>query len=134
MQHPTRIDPGPEQTQRTSGLGAPSETSELTNRITRLKQGNVDLTHVDDIAEGPLPLAPRSAAADQRGEQRFDTGGEYVVVEPKELDEIAPGRSRSIDVAGFVDLDTIDPVFFDKTYFLGFPTRRGAVRDVRGWQ
>lgn len=49
----------------------------------------------------------------------FDTGGEYVVVEPKELDEIAPGRSRSIDVAGFVDLDTIDPVFFDKTYFLG---------------
>ncbi|WP_327389038.1 non-homologous end joining protein Ku [Streptomyces sp. NBC_01207] len=49
----------------------------------------------------------------------YDTGGEYVIVEPQELDEIAPGRSRSIDVAGFVDLDTVDPVFFDKTYFLG---------------
>ncbi|MGW3327568.1 non-homologous end joining protein Ku [Streptomyces virginiae] len=49
----------------------------------------------------------------------YDTGSEYVIVEPQELDEIAPGRSRSIDVAGFVDLDTVDPVFFDKTYFLG---------------
>ncbi|MFI6149976.1 Ku protein [Streptomyces sp. NPDC051109] len=51
--------------------------------------------------------------------QGYDTGSEYVVVEPHELDEIDPGRSRSIDVAGFVDLDTVDPVFFDKTYFLG---------------
>ncbi|MEU4358732.1 Ku protein [Streptomyces virginiae] len=49
----------------------------------------------------------------------YDTGSEYVIVEPQELDEIAPGRSRSIDVVGFVDLDTVDPVFFDKTYFLG---------------
>ncbi|MEV7618024.1 Ku protein [Streptomyces sp. NPDC089799] len=49
----------------------------------------------------------------------YDTESEYVIVEPQELDEIAPGRSRSIDVAGFVDLDTVDPVFFDKTYFLG---------------
>ncbi|MEU4729550.1 Ku protein [Streptomyces sp. NPDC023588] len=49
----------------------------------------------------------------------YDTGSEYVIVEPQELDEIAPGRSQSIDVAGFVDLDTIDPAFFDKTYFLG---------------
>ncbi|MFE9846645.1 Ku protein [Streptomyces goshikiensis] len=52
----------------------------------------------------------------------FDTGAEYVIVEPQELDEIAPGRSRSIDVAGFVDLDTVDPLFFDKTYFAGEPT------------
>lgn len=49
----------------------------------------------------------------------YDTGSVYVLVEPQELDEIAPGRSRSIDVAGFVDLDTVDPVFFDKTYFVG---------------
>lgn len=34
----------------------------------------------------------------------YDTGDEYVLVEPKELDEIAPGRSRSLDIAGFVDL------------------------------
>ncbi|MFB6864270.1 Ku protein [Streptomyces virginiae] len=49
----------------------------------------------------------------------YDTGGEYVLVEPKELDEIAPGRSRSLEITGFVDLADVDPIFFDKTYYLG---------------
>ncbi|ANN18915.1 Ku protein [Amycolatopsis orientalis] len=44
--------------------------------------------------------------------------GEYVVVEPEELDEIAPGRSKSLDIESFVELDAIDPMFFDKTYWL----------------
>jgi len=39
-------------------------------------------------------------------------------VEPEELDEIAPGRSRTIDINGFVDLDEIDPIFYQKTYWL----------------
>ncbi|MEU1425158.1 Ku protein [Kitasatospora sp. NPDC005751] len=45
--------------------------------------------------------------------------GEYVVVEPDELEQISPGRSRTIDIAGFVDLAEVDPIFFDKTYYLG---------------
>ncbi|MFD9061411.1 Ku protein [Kitasatospora purpeofusca] len=45
--------------------------------------------------------------------------GEYVVVEPEELEQISPGRSRTIDIAGFVDLADIDPIFFDRTYYLG---------------
>ncbi|MGW4689691.1 non-homologous end joining protein Ku [Streptomyces sp. NPDC004244] len=49
----------------------------------------------------------------------FDTGSEYVIVEPGELDDIAPGRSKAIEVSGFVDLDTVEPIFFDKTYYLG---------------
>ncbi|WP_410660551.1 Ku protein [Amycolatopsis sp. lyj-112] len=44
--------------------------------------------------------------------------GEYVVVESEELDEIAPGRSKSLDIESFVELDDIDPMFFDKTYWL----------------
>jgi DNA end-binding protein Ku len=44
--------------------------------------------------------------------------GEYVVIEPEELDEITPGRSQSIDISGFVELDAIEPVYFDATYFL----------------
>ncbi|WP_033216702.1 Ku protein [Kitasatospora phosalacinea] len=47
------------------------------------------------------------------------TEGEYVVVEPAELEELAPGRSRTIEIGGFADLAEIDPVFFDKTYYLG---------------
>ncbi|CAM5432111.1 non-homologous end joining protein Ku [Streptomyces avidinii] len=49
----------------------------------------------------------------------YDAGDEYVLVEPKELDDIAPGRSQSLDIAGFVDLTEVDPIFFDKTYYLG---------------
>ena len=45
--------------------------------------------------------------------------GEYVVVEPDELDQISPGRSKSIEISGFVDLDQVEPIFFDKTYYLG---------------
>ncbi|MCC9310660.1 Ku protein [Kitasatospora sp. RB6PN24] len=45
--------------------------------------------------------------------------GEYVVVEPDELEQISPGRSKSIDISGFVDLGQIDPIYFDKTYYLG---------------
>ncbi|MCF1649231.1 hypothetical protein [Streptomyces indiaensis] len=29
--------------------------------------------------------------------------------EPEELDEIAPGRSRSVDITDFVDLEEIEP-------------------------
>ncbi len=45
-------------------------------------------------------------------------GGEHVIVEPDELADIAPGRSRTIDITAFVDLDEIDPIFFQKTYWL----------------
>ncbi|MGW7339430.1 non-homologous end joining protein Ku [Streptomyces sp. NPDC054808] len=44
--------------------------------------------------------------------------GEYVVVEPEELDEIAPGRSRTLEITDFVDLDRIEPVYFGRTYYL----------------
>lgn len=49
----------------------------------------------------------------------FDDGDEYVLVEPDELDDIAPGRSKTLEITGFVDLSEIAPVFFDKTYYLG---------------
>ncbi|MGW1811616.1 non-homologous end joining protein Ku [Streptomyces sp. NPDC002078] len=45
--------------------------------------------------------------------------GEYVVVEPEELEEIAPGRSKVIDLAGFVDLRQVEPVHFARTYYVG---------------
>jgi DNA end-binding protein Ku len=44
--------------------------------------------------------------------------GQYVTVEPQELDEIAPGKSQVIDIDGVVDLDRIEPVYFGRTYYL----------------
>ncbi|MFD5587291.1 Ku protein [Streptomyces sp. NPDC127063] len=45
--------------------------------------------------------------------------GEYVIVEPGELDDIAPGRSQAIEISDFVDLDAIEPVYFARTYYVG---------------
>ena len=45
-------------------------------------------------------------------------GGEHVIVEPDELADIAPGRSHSLEISTFVDLDEIDPIHFQKTYWL----------------
>lgn len=50
--------------------------------------------------------------------------GEYVIVEPDELAEIAPGRSRSIEIEAFVELNEIDPIYFQKAYWLA-PTDEG---------
>jgi DNA end-binding protein Ku len=46
-------------------------------------------------------------------------GGHYVILAQKELDSVAPGQSRSLDVKTFVDLADIDPLYFNKAYFLG---------------
>lgn len=49
----------------------------------------------------------------------YDVGdGTYVVVEPEELDEIAPGKSQVIDIDGFVDLGEVEPVYFARTYYV----------------
>ncbi|MBC2906256.1 Ku protein [Streptomyces cupreus] len=44
--------------------------------------------------------------------------GEYIVVEPDELDRIAPGRSQTIDITDFVELADIEPVYFARTYYV----------------
>jgi DNA end-binding protein Ku len=42
----------------------------------------------------------------------------YVVVEPAELDALAPEKTKTIDIEDFVDLADIDPVFYDSPYYL----------------
>jgi DNA end-binding protein Ku len=42
----------------------------------------------------------------------------YVIVTPEELDALDPKASRTIDILDFVDLDEIDPVYFDSTYYM----------------
>jgi DNA end-binding protein Ku len=45
--------------------------------------------------------------------------GDYVIVTPEELDALSPDKSTNIEVTDFVDLEDIDPVFFQRTYYLG---------------
>jgi DNA end-binding protein Ku len=46
------------------------------------------------------------------------TRDRYVVVKPDELEALDPERTRSIDIEDFVDLDDIDPIYYDHPYYL----------------
>jgi DNA end-binding protein Ku len=46
------------------------------------------------------------------------TPDRYVVIEPEELEALDPKRTRSIEIQEFVDLDEIDPIYFDHPYYL----------------
>jgi DNA end-binding protein Ku len=49
----------------------------------------------------------------------FELGkGSYVIVTPEELDALDPERTRTIDIEDFVDLEEIDPIYYDHPYYL----------------
>jgi DNA end-binding protein Ku len=51
---------------------------------------------------------------------------QYVVLTRDELAELDPKRTRAIEIQDFVDLDDIDPIYFEQPYFLG--PDKGAAR------
>ena len=48
----------------------------------------------------------------------FEVGRDrYVTVDREELEELAPERTRAIDVEQFVDASAVDPIYFDVSYY-----------------
>lgn len=45
--------------------------------------------------------------------------GRYVLMEKGELEELLPETSKAIEIMDFVKLEEIDPIYFNKTYYLG---------------
>ncbi|WP_031479604.1 non-homologous end joining protein Ku [Streptomyces bicolor] len=88
-------------------------TESHTIRFNQLQRGTSDRVRNKRVNERTGEEVPMEEIV-----KGFDMGDEYVVVEPDELDEIAPGQSKSMEITGFVDLDQVEPVFFDKTYYL----------------
>jgi DNA end-binding protein Ku len=48
----------------------------------------------------------------------YDLDGKKVVVTDEELGSVQPRKTRTVEIEAFVDLDQIDPIFFDHPYFL----------------
>src|SRR3954447_1284896 len=44
---------------------------------------------------------------------------QYVVMTRDELDDLLPKKTRAIEIQDFVDLDQIDPIYFNQPYYLG---------------
>lgn len=58
----------------------------------------------------------------------YDVGdGEYVMIAPEELEAVEPGPSRTIEIVDFVDLESIDPIYYKTSYYLA-PQGRDAQR------
>ena len=52
-------------------------------------------------------------------EMGFEVGkGRYVTFDKDELDELRPESTRAIEVSDFVALDEIDPIYYERTYWL----------------
>jgi DNA end-binding protein Ku len=53
------------------------------------------------------------------------TPDRYVMIDPDELDALDPKATKTIDIEEFVNLDEIDPIYYDHSYYLA-PTAGGA--------
>ncbi|SDM67755.1 non-homologous end joining protein Ku [Allokutzneria albata] len=95
-------------------VGLYSATSDHTVHFHQLERGTADRIRNRRVNERTGEEVDRSDIV--KGYELDD--GQYVVVEPEELAEIAPGRSRTLEISTFVSLDEIDPVYFDRTYWV----------------
>ncbi|HEU4943179.1 MAG TPA: Ku protein [Gaiellaceae bacterium] len=65
------------------------------------------------------PVHDREVSADELVKGWEVSKGEFVMVEDADLEAIAQyDDSRAIEIQTFVPLDQVDPVFFDRTYYL----------------
>jgi len=64
------------------------------------------------------PFHEREVEADELVKGWEVAKGEFVLVEDSDLEAVALQRSQSIDILRFVRLGDVDPVYFDRTYYL----------------
>jgi DNA end-binding protein Ku len=64
------------------------------------------------------PLHEREVEAEELVKGWEVAKGEFVIVEESDLESVALQRSQAIDILRFVKLADVDPVFFDRTYYL----------------
>lgn len=73
----------------------------------RIKQKRVDETTGDEVAFEDIIKG-------------FEiTKDRYITVEPSELDALAPRKTKTLELSGFVPLEQIDPMIYDKSYYVG---------------
>jgi DNA end-binding protein Ku len=104
-------------------VGLYSATADQTIHFNQLHKGTSNRIRYKKVDEVTGDEVPNSDIVNG-----YDLGGgEYVVVTKDELKEVAPGKSETIEISDFVDLDRIDPVHFRSTYYLA-PRGKGADR------
>ena len=91
--------------------GLPSAPSQGGNYLPQREEG------VPPTPTLPLKGGGRSVAAADVVKGFEVTRDRYVTVGREELEELAPERSRTIDVEQFVDASAVDPIYYDVSYY-----------------
>jgi DNA end-binding protein Ku len=73
------------------------------------------------------PFHERDVEADELVKGWEFAKGQFIMVEESDLEAVALTRSQSIDINRFVDLDEVDPIYFDRAYYLS-PAEQPAQR------
>ncbi|HEY8523819.1 MAG TPA: Ku protein [Acidimicrobiales bacterium] len=83
--------------------------------------------HFHQIDKGSGSRIRNRKVAEETGEEvdpddiqmGFEVGdGKYVTFEKDELDELRPASTRAIEVSDFVALEDVDPIYYERTYWL----------------
>jgi DNA end-binding protein Ku len=64
------------------------------------------------------PFHERDVEADELVKGWEFTKGQFVVVEEEDLEAVAVQKSQSIDILRFVPVEQVDPIYFDRGYYL----------------
>src|SRR5207247_5516651 len=65
------------------------------------------------------PAEPRPEIAYEDMAKGFELDpGRYVMIGPEELEALEPERTHTIDIEHFVSLAEIDPLYFDRSYYV----------------
>jgi DNA end-binding protein Ku len=92
-----------------------SAVSKQTVRFRELREGDGARVRHKRVAEGDGKEVPYEKIV--KGYEYAPD--EYVVLTKDELADLEPQRSRAIEIQDFVDLDDIDPIYFEQPYYLG---------------
>jgi DNA end-binding protein Ku len=81
----------------------------------QLEQGTGARIHHQNISE----KTGEAVEADQIVSGYEISKGQYVTFARGELEDLRPASTRAIEVSDFVALDDVDPIYYERTYWLG---------------
>ena len=83
-------------------------------RFHQFQQGTKKRVRNQRVAEGSTKEVPYEKVV-----KGYEVSkNKFVMVEPEDLEAVEPGPSRTIEIEDFVALEEIDPVYYEKPYYL----------------
>jgi DNA end-binding protein Ku len=96
-------------------------------RFHQFQQGTKRRVHNQRVAEGTKKEVPYEKVV-----KGYEVGKDkWVMVEPEDLAAVEPGPSRTIEIEDFVALEEIDPVYYEKPYYLAPRGDQGGERSYQ---